>query len=148
MNPNSLKSLDKLLNRMERQSRRGRGRISTAPFVLTLGLILADVMLTRLVPMIWEALLPHGLEQVATFRGWPALIWRSAVFCTMHQRPVLIAIGVAFVVSCLISFRVRPLRMVVWLSAAAVIALNAAILLVTIQTSMRATAAVAGIDLD
>ena len=148
MNPRTLKSIERMLYRMERQQKRGRGKISTAPVVLALALIMADVMLTRLVPMIWSALLPHGIEQVATFRGWPALVWRAGLFCHMHQMGILVAIGATFALSCLLGYRSRVIRMIVWCGAASAIALNAAILVITIQTSLRASASAAGIDLD
>jgi hypothetical protein len=41
----------------------------------------------------------------------------------------------------------RPFRLAVWLSAVAVIALNAGILLITLQTGYRVNAAAAGLDL-
>lgn len=148
MNPDTLRSLDRALDKLDRQHRRPRRRFSTAPFVLGFGLIVADLLLTRLVPMVWESLLPGGLEQAATLRGWPALVWRSAVYCHVHQGPVQVFIGLAFVLSVLLSFLGgRPLRIVVWLSAAGIILINAGILVVTLQSSLRATAASAGLDL-
>lgn len=148
MNPDTLRSLDRALDRLERQAGRPRRRFSTSPFVLGIGLAVGDVLLTRLVPMVWASLLPGGLEQAATLRGWPALVWRAAVYCHVHQGPVQAAIGVAVVVSLLLSFMGgRPLRIVVWLCAVGVILADAGILVVTIQSSLSATAADVGLDL-
>lgn len=139
MNQDSLKSLDRLLNKMERSQKRPRGGISTAPAVLAVGLVVGYLILTRLVPSAWDSLLPHGLEQARTFRGWPGLVYRSAAYCHAYPSRVWVAIGAVVVASLFVSFCVRPLRFLVWLSAVGVIVANAGILYVTLQTSMRAT---------
>jgi hypothetical protein len=146
MNRDALRSLARIVDRMERQASRPRRRFSTAPIVLGLGLVLADALLAKLVPMLWETLLPHGLEQAEALRGWPGLVWRGSVLCQTRQTPVLIGIAAAVVVGLLCGSAGRPLRFLVWVSAAGVIALNAAILIVTMQTSLRATASAAGLD--
>jgi hypothetical protein len=148
MNEQTRKVLDRLQRDSERSSRRRPRRFTTAPLVLALGLILADVLLTRIVPMIWETLLPGGLEQADHLVGWAGLVWRAAVYCHFHQRPVQVAIGVATVGGLLACRGGRLLRIAVWLSAVGVIALNAAILIVTIRTSLQVTARSAGLDLD
>jgi hypothetical protein len=148
MNPQALRSHDTIVQGMEDRARRSRRRVSTAPLVLTLGLVLADMLLAYLVPMIWESLLPQGLEQADRLGGWPGLVWRAAVFCQTHQRAIPFGIVAAGAVGLLACRLARPLRHLVWLSAVGVIALNAAILIVTIHTSLRATAAAAGFDLD
>ena len=109
--------------------------------MLAIGLILGDLMLTRLVPAVWESVLPHGLEQARTFRGWPGLVWHSAVYCHAYPQRVWVVIGAAVVASLIVSFGVRPLRFLVWLSAVGVIVINAGILYITLQTSMSSTIA-------
>jgi hypothetical protein len=148
MKQEALRSLDRILARMERRARRPRWRFSTAPIVLALGLVTADVLLAWLVPMIWDSILPHGLDEARTLRGWPALVWRGAVFCHYRQPMVQGAVAVVSVTALLIGSRSRPLRWLVWLCAAGVILLNAGILVVTINTGLRATAAAAGVDLN
>jgi hypothetical protein len=147
MNRDALRSLSRIVDRMERQAARPRRRFSTAPIVLGLGLVLADALLTKLVPMLWETLLPHGLEQAETLRGWPGLVWRGSVFCQTRQPVVALGIAAAVVVGLFCGSAGRPMRFLVWCSAAGAIALDAAILIVTIQTSLRATASAAGLDL-
>lgn len=147
MNHRTWRSLDKIQQDLERQGRRRSGRVSTAPVVLALGLVLADVILTYLVPVIWESLLPDGLDQADSLVGLPGLVWRAAVSCQRHQGMIRVAIGVVIVVGLVGGLRARPLRQVTWLAAVGVILLNAVILIVTLQTSLRATARAAGIDL-
>ena len=146
MNPRTKKSLEKILQATERRARRPGRRFSTAPLVLALGLVLADVMLVYLVPVLWESLLPRGLDQAERLVGWPGLIWRGAVFCHRNQAAVQVAIAVVAVVGFLACSRGKLLRSAVWLSSVAVIVLNAFILIVTLQTSLQATAADAGLD--
>ena len=148
MNRATLRSFDKILDRMGRQGRRPRGRISTAPVVLAAGLVMAHVMLTRLVPRVWATILPYGLDQAATFRGWPGLVWRAAVYGHDHERHVLLAVGVVFAASLAAGYLFRPARWLVWIAAVCVIALNAGILFVTMQTSLGATASAAGFGPD
>ena len=146
MNPQLKKTLEKLQRETGRRRPSG-SRFSTAPFVLTLGLIMADVMLTTLVPVLWETLLPGGLDQADTLRGLPGLDWRGAILCHRRQSAVRIAIAVVAVVSLLATSRGRLPRAAVWLASVAVLLLNATILVVTLQASLRATAASAGLDL-
>src|SRR5437764_164716 len=140
MNPQTWKSFDRLLSRMERRARRPSRRIPTAPVLLGLALIVGELLLTRLVPAIWESLLPRGLAQAETLRGWPALVWWSAVYCHHHERRIQVAIGVIAIISFLLCLRLRPVRVVAWLAALGVILVDAGILIVTIQTSLSATA--------
>lgn len=146
MNPQLKKTLDKLQRETGRRRWSG-SRFSTAPLVLTLGLIMADVMLTTLVPVMWETLLPGGLDQADTLLGLPGLVWRGAILCHRRQSAVRIAIAVVAVASLLACSRGRLLRAAVWLASVAVLLLNATILVVTLQAGLRATAASAGLDL-
>lgn len=143
----TLRALDRIIARMDRQTRRRSRPSLIAPVALAIGLVLADVLLTKIVPMAWETLLPHGLEQASHFRGWPGLVWRLAVYGNTHQGTVQAGILVVSVVGLFIGWCVRPLKLVVWLAAVGVIAMNAGILIVMLRTSMNATADAAGIDL-
>jgi hypothetical protein len=147
MNRAELKTLERMLDQLERRARRPKRRISTAAIVLALGLVLADVLLTWLVPTVWAQLLPGGLDQAALLRGWPGLVWHAAVYCHFRQSHVQIAIAALSVFCFLLSYRVHPVRYVVWVAAVGVIVLNALILFVTMQTCLRATAADAGFPL-
>ncbi len=144
MTHDALKSIDRIMDRMERRSRRPRGRVTTAPLVLAVGLALGDLLLTRLVPVLWESLLPYGLEQAAGLRGWPGLVWRAAVFCHTHPRPVWAAIGASLVVGLLVGGVARPLRVLVWLAAVGVIVVDAGILVIALRTSLMLTVDAAG----
>lgn len=144
MTRDALKSLDRILDRMERRGRRPRARVTTAPVVLAAGLVLAYLLLTRLVPVLWESLLPHGLEQAAGLRGWPGLVWRAAVFCHWHPRAVWTAIGATLVTGLLVGGLARPLRVLVWLAAVGVIVADAGILVIALQTSLKLTVDAAG----
>ncbi|GAC1468532.1 MAG: hypothetical protein NVSMB9_11290 [Isosphaeraceae bacterium] len=148
MNWRSDRSLARWLKELDRRhSRPMRWRFPTSAFVLALGLVLADLLLTRLVPRVWHSLLPGGLEQAMTLQGWPGLVWRSAVFCHDQQGFVQVSIGLSLVLAILLSLAGRLPRLLVWLSAVGIILVDAGILVVTIQSSLRATAASAGLDL-
>ncbi len=148
MNPANLKAFDKILARMERRANRSTRRFTASPVVLTLGLILADVLLTRLVPLMWDAMLPGGVEQAFQFRGWAGLLWSVVLVCRKSQREIRIGIGVIAFLALVLSYRFRSIRVLVWLSAAGVIALNAAILVLTLRTSMAASPLNQGLGLD
>ncbi len=146
MNPATLKSFDRLLSRMERRANRPVRRLTASPFVLGFGLVLADLLLTRLVPAVWENTLPGGLEQAATLRGWPAILWRAAVFCHWRQGQVQAGIGAVAALALVLGYRYRPVRFFVWLLAAGVIVLNAAIIALTLRTGLAASALNLGIE--
>lgn len=148
MNPATLKSFDRLLRRMERNGNRPNRRLTASPFVLTLGLILTQLLLSRLVPMLWATLLPGGLDQATQLRGWAGLLWKAV--CLSHDFPERIAAGIAIaaLLALILSYRHRSIRFLVWLGAASVIALNAAILFLTLRTSMAASALDLGIGLE
>jgi len=107
--------------------------------------VLGELLLTRLVPMLWAEFLPDGLRDAANLRGWPGLTWHAALFC--HQEPFVANLGIAVISisAFVLGARFGPMRFFVWLAALAVILLNAGILYVTIHTCLRATAAAAGI---
>ena len=144
MNPRAARSFDRLQRTLDRRQQSANGRVSTAPLVLILGLILADVLLAYLVPWIWDSLLPHGFEQAETFAGVPALIWRGALYAQEYQRVVrcvIVALLPATALACLLA---KPIRFAVQLSAIGVVLVNAGILIVAIEAGLRATAAAAG----
>jgi hypothetical protein len=147
MNDKTLKALDRALDKLERASNRQqrRGRPSTAPIVLAIGLVLGYQLLVRLVPKVWASLLPGGLDQAAQFRGWPGLVARLSVTCQQNFTAT-IAVGAGIVIAAYLWGRwVRPLRFLVWLAALAVIVLDAGIIYVTLRSSMEATFEGAGI---
>jgi hypothetical protein len=144
MNPSTLKSFERMLDRMERQGKRSNRRFTASPFVLILGLILANALLTRLVPMIWDSTLPGGLDQVWSFRGWPALLWRLVLLARMHQVFLVGGIAVVGLVALAGSYRSRGFRLFVWLGSLAVIAMNAGIIALALRTSMMAAESALG----
>lgn len=148
MNPATRKTLERMLDRMERQGTRSRRRFTASPIVLILGLLLANALLTRLVPMIWATTLPGGLDQVFTFRGWPLLLWRFVLLARMRQTLLFGSIAVVGLVALVGSYRSRGIRLLVWLGALAVIALNAGILALALRTSMTAAEGALGQGFD
>ncbi len=148
MNPATLKSFERMLDRMERQGKRSHRRFTASPFVLILGLLLANTLLTRLVPMIWETTLPGGLDQVGSFRGWPALLWHFVLLARMHQMLFLGTIAVVGLIALAGSYRSRWVRLCVWLGSLTVIALNAGIIALALRTSMMAAESAFGQGFD
>lgn len=118
--------------------------ISPAPIVLAIGLVMGFQLTSRLVPMVWESMLPGGLNQARFFHGWAGLLWNMALR-THYDFPftltVLIGIGL---IGFVLSAAAKPLRPLVWLMAAAVIGINAGIIYVTLRTAIEAIAAKAG----
>ncbi len=145
MNQDTRRSLDRVLDRLEKQSRGSRRRFSTAPIMLGLGLILGNMNLTALVPMLWDEFLPGGLDHAETFRGWPALVWKASILCQSVQGMVWLVIGSVVATGLVGCWLSRSLHYLVWLSAVIVIAANAGILAITLQTSLMATRAATGL---
>ena len=148
MNPSTMRTFDRILNRMERRADRPVRRFTASPFVLGFGLILADILLTKQVPMMWATLLPGGLEQASRFRGWPGLIWNLSILLQERQAHVQMGIGVVAFLALILSYRMRTMRFLVWLCAVGIIALNAAVLVITLRASMAASALDLGMGLD
>jgi len=144
VNPSTKQALDRLLAKMDRPRRRPR-RVSTAPIVLALGLLLGYQLLVRFVPMAWSILLPGGLDQAARFRGWPGLLWRVANMAYGRYPASAIAFGSVGLAGVIISVIAPPLRFLVWLAAIAVIALDAAIVVAVVTTAVAVTAQEAGL---
>lgn len=140
MNPSTAAALDRILRQMSRPPKVRKSRFTTAPIVLGLGLALGYLLASRLVPMVWGSMLPGGLDQARSFRGWPRLVRELAVRCHrdfLGTVGVLTGIGVA---GLFLSAFVRPLRPVVWLMAVAAILADAGIVYVTLRVAVEATA--------
>lgn len=144
MNPSTSRALDRVLRQMSRPPRVRRSRFSTAPILLGLALGLGYLLLARLVPMYWASMLPHGLPQATTFRGWPGLVWSLAVHCHRDFAGTATILGGTALVGLVLSTFARPLRPVVWLMAAAAVAADAGIVYVTIRTAAELTLRNAG----
>ncbi len=147
MKTSTEQALDRAIRSMERASNRKRRRVSTAPFVLGLGLTLGYLLLTKLVPRAWAALLPGGLLQAQRFpaRSWPGLVLRLALWCHQHFATTMIVIGVVVFVAILLSRLSTLSRWLVWLLSVAVIGLDAGIIYVTLRTALEATANATGL---
>jgi hypothetical protein len=136
MNHDAWKSLDRALAQLERRDRRSRRRVSTAPFVLAVGLGLGYLLLVRLVPEVWPALLAS--EPGASLHGWPLLVWRAAEFCHGRQPAVLTGVVAVSVLGLVLSLWLRPLRPVTWLAAVLVVFADAGIIVVTVLACLQA----------
>jgi hypothetical protein len=90
-------------------------------------------------------MLPGGLEQARFFRGWPGLLW--AMTLRSHRDfagtiAILAAIGTSgFVIAAI----ARPLRPLVWLMAAATIAIDAGIVYVMYRAAVEIAMPAAGL---
>ncbi len=145
MNPSTDRAFERVLKAMSRPSRPRRSRFSTAPFVLALGLLLGYQLTSRLVPMVWGSMLPGGLDQARTFRGWPGLVWALAVACHRDVFGVVATLAGIAVAGFWLSMFVRPLRPLVWLMVVGTIAIDAGIVYVTLRAAIEATAQNAGL---
>jgi hypothetical protein len=144
LNPSTERALNRLLKKMERPTRRPRGRLSIAPLILGFGLAVMYLLLTRLVPAVWSQFLPGGLDQAQQFRGWPGLVWSAAKARYYNSTSTAIWMGGAVLGSMLLSVLLRPLGILVWLAAIVVIGLNAGIVYVTMRIAIEAMAQGAG----
>ena len=139
MDRSTAHALDRVLRPMSRPPRVRKSRFSTAPIILALALALGYLLASRLVPMYWGSMLPNGLAQANTFRGWPGLVWSIAVHCHRDFAGTVGILGGIGLVGFLISTFARPLRPLVWLMAAAAVAADAGIVYVTIRTAAELT---------
>ena len=145
MNPSAARAVDRLMRQMNKPPRARKSRFSIAPVILALGLVLGFQLLSRLVPHVWESMLPGGLDQARQFRGWAGLVWASAVHCHRDSTGAIAILATIGGVGFLLSTFVRPLRPIVWLMAIATIGVDAGIVYVTLRTAIEATAQQAGI---
>lgn len=137
MNPETLRKLDRVLNRLDRDARRPRSRSPLAAIYLTLALILGYQLLVRFVPMVWSALLPEGLAQAENLRGWPGLIARLGWFCRDHFPQVVVTLGGISLAGFVLSRGPWPARLLVWLAALGFVLLDAGIVFVTVMTCVN-----------
>jgi len=141
MNPDqeTFRKLDRLLTRLERSGRRPRSRFPLAAIYLTLALILGYQLLVRFVPMVWASLLPGGLAQAESFRGWPGLIYRLGWICHHHFQQVLLVLGGISLAGFVLSRGPWPARAMVWLTAVGLVLVDAGIVFVAIMTCVNLT---------
>jgi hypothetical protein len=145
MNDATRESIDRALDRLERQSRGRRWRFTTAPIVLGLGLALGNLILSWFVPTLWESMLPGGFDDVSSFRGLPRLVWKLSAFCQTFSGTAWDFILVVVVLSVIGCWLMKRFRYLVWVLAAVVVAANAGILLVAIKVCLTATLSSAGL---
>jgi hypothetical protein len=105
--------------------------------VLAIGLIMGYQLLVRLVPQLWESILPGGLDQGSRLQGLPGVIWQLAWFCHTRFPVVFVAAVVVVGVSFLMSRR-PLLRPFAWLMAVSIIAIDAGILAIAMKAGMDA----------
>ncbi|MEO6810313.1 MAG: hypothetical protein ABI353_14450 [Isosphaeraceae bacterium] len=145
MNPGTARKLDRVLRQLARRSRLKPRRFSTAPLIVALGFVTGYQSLARLVPRVWAATFPGGLEQAETLFGWPSLVWRLSTACRFHFLEVVIVMGMVTTLAFVTSTWLRPLRFLVWFAAIALILIDAGILVVTIRTALAVTADASGL---
>jgi hypothetical protein len=132
------KSLDRLLRRLERSTARSHHGFSRAPVYLAIGLFVAYQLLVRFVPILWMQL-PGGLGQADELGGEARLVWRLGLACHDHFEQVLVALGALVIIALALSRGSWPLRLVVWLAAFGIVLIDAAIVLIAVNTYLRAT---------
>jgi hypothetical protein len=137
MNQETLRKLDRVLNRLDRGARRPRSRSPLAAIYLTLALILGYQLLVRFVPMVWSALLPEGLAQAEEFRGWPGLIYRLGWICRGHFGPVLVTLAGVSLAGFVLSRGPWLARVLVWLAAVGLVLVDAGIVFVAVMTCVN-----------
>lgn len=123
MNPN--RRTNALLDAMSRRHR--PGRFSMAPITLGLALLLGILLLTEMVPRVWNAVLPGGLAQASTFRGWPGQLLQLARWLFANRAGALMAVGGLAVVGLPLASRSRAFRWTFRLLALAAILADFAI---------------------
>lgn len=136
MNPSTAKALERALRALER-SHRPRRRFTLTPLMTALGLALAYILLTILLPRVWSTTLPGGLETATRFQGWPGLIWRLAVVSHQHFVGFCAVCGAIFLISILLTRGGVAGRFVAWLLAVSIVLLNGLILYVTIRVPVE-----------
>jgi hypothetical protein len=138
MKPKDLASLNRLLSQLDRRSRRSQRRFTTAPIVLALGLILADCLLLGLVLPVW----PSVMSSASTdgLGGIHRLVWHLAEYCQDDQKKVQVGILVVSVLTLVMSYRMKSIRLLAWLAAVGVVAVDAVILLTTFLACIQSAA--------
>jgi hypothetical protein len=138
MNESTRKALDRVDHALDRASRPRRSRgFSTSPLVLAGGLVLGYQLLARLVPTLWNQILPNGYDQAALLPGGAPLVWRLGYFC--HLRFPIVLTGAALLVaSGFVLGRIPATRLLAWGLAVASIVMDAAILVIALKAGMDA----------
>jgi hypothetical protein len=138
MNESTRKALDRVDAALDRANRPARRRgFSTSPFVLGGGLILGYQLLVRLVPTLWNQILPNGYDQAAFLPGGAQFVWRLGYFCHLNF-PVVLTGAVLLVVAGFVLGRLPATRLVAWGLAVASIVMDAAILVIALKAGMDA----------
>jgi hypothetical protein len=135
MNHQNWKSLEQLLDQLDRRSQRSSRRITPAALVLVAGLFLGYLLLATLVPQVWPALL--ATEPGEALRGWPLLVWRTSEFCLAHRSGILAGLVAVSLVVIVLTYRVGFLRPLVWLLALGVVVVDAGILATTLLACLQ-----------
>lgn len=136
MNRETWKSLDRVVDQLERRGRRARRRFSPSALVLLAGLLLGYLLLGKLVPQVWPALLAD--DPARLLRGWPLLVWQASVLCQAHESALLAGVLAGPLVLLLATSRIGMLRPVAWLSAVAVVCVDAGIVASTLLACLQA----------
>lgn len=139
MNPSDARAIDRLVRQLERRSKRRAGGFSLAPVYLALGLLLGDRLLIWLVPMVWNATLPGGFDQALKLQGLGGLLAQVAWALRARSRFIELVLGGIAIAGFLVSHFVRPLRILVWLAAVAMVLVDAGIVFVTLKTALAVT---------
>jgi hypothetical protein len=127
-----------------RTGRRRRRRFSMAPITLGLALLVGVVWLTELLPRVWEATLPGGLAQAASFRGWPGLLWSLAVGAHRNRGPLLGGIAAVALVGLALARSSTAFRWGFRLLALAAVLLDVGLVFLTMRIALAASGGFAG----
>jgi hypothetical protein len=136
MNPQTQKSLERVLDQLDRRARRPDRRLTPAALALAAGLFLGYLLLARLIPQAWPALLAN--DPATSLRGWPLVVWRLSQACLAHQRPILAGLVASCLVMLVLSYRSRTVRFLVWVAAVGVVVVDAGILVCTLLACLQA----------
>jgi hypothetical protein len=132
MNSSTEKALNRALRAMER-SQRPRNRFSLSPFITAIGCGMSYGLLTYLLPRVWAAALPGGLDSTLQLRGWPRLVWQLAILAHGHFVGVCVVFAVIVLLSTLLTRAGAIGKLLAWLLAVATVLVNGGILYVTIR---------------
>lgn len=132
--------LDRMMRSLERSSRRGRTRFTLAPITFGLALLVGLALLTELLPRVWSAVLPGGLDQAAHFRGWPGLTLAVAVLLHRNRWVAIGVVGGLVVLGMPVASRSWPARWVFRLLAFAAVLVDFGIVYVILSSALEATA--------
>jgi hypothetical protein len=138
MNHKDLASLNRVLSQLDRRSKRSQRRFTTAPLVLALGLVLADCLLLGLVLPVWPSVMSSATTD--GLGGIHRVVWHLAEYCQDYQKKVQVGILVVSVLTLVLSYRMKSIRLLAWLAAVGVVASDAVILLTTFLACIQAAA--------